>query len=79
MVFCCLAGFGINEHIDLGIKYDPSTGIYGKQCQTAAHAYLDAFEVGCGSVSCSNGSQKGSTSWQWLLCFLLAAHYHIQV
>ena len=23
-------GFGINEHIDLGIKYDPSTGIYGK-------------------------------------------------
>ena len=23
-------GFGITEHIDLGIKYDPSTGIYGK-------------------------------------------------
>ena len=23
-------GFGISEHIDLGIKYDPSTGIYGK-------------------------------------------------
>ena len=22
-------GFGIDEHIDLGIKYDPSTGIYG--------------------------------------------------
>ena len=22
-------GFGINEHIDLGIKYDPTTGIYG--------------------------------------------------
>jgi large subunit ribosomal protein L11e len=22
-------GFGINEHIDLGIKYDPSSGIYG--------------------------------------------------
>merc|ERR1719408_121839 len=22
-------GFGINEHIDLGIKYDPSTGIFG--------------------------------------------------
>lgn len=22
-------GFGIEEHIDLGIKYDPSTGIYG--------------------------------------------------
>jgi hypothetical protein len=29
---CCFAlpGFGINEHIDLGIKYDPSTGIYGE-------------------------------------------------
>lgn len=22
-------GFGIKEHIDLGIKYDPSSGIYG--------------------------------------------------
>lgn len=22
-------GFGIQEHIDLGIKYDPSIGIYG--------------------------------------------------
>jgi len=22
-------GFGINEHIDLGIKYDPSSGIFG--------------------------------------------------
>jgi len=25
-------GFGISEHIDLGIKYDPSTGIYGAYC-----------------------------------------------
>lgn len=22
-------GFGIDEHIDLGLKYDPSTGIFG--------------------------------------------------
>jgi len=22
-------GFGIKEHIDLGVKYDPATGIYG--------------------------------------------------
>lgn len=22
-------GFGIEEHIDLGLKYDPATGIYG--------------------------------------------------
>jgi hypothetical protein len=29
---CCPhpSGFGIQEHIDLGIKYDPSTGIYGE-------------------------------------------------
>ena len=27
---CVFPGFGINEHIDLGIKYDPSTGIYGE-------------------------------------------------
>ena len=29
--FACAGnfGFGIDEHIDLGIKYDPSTGIYG--------------------------------------------------
>lgn len=22
-------GFGVTEHIDLGLKYDPTTGIYG--------------------------------------------------
>lgn len=26
-MICC--SFGISEHIDLGIKYDPSIGIYG--------------------------------------------------
>ena len=42
-------GFGINEHIDLGIKYDPSTGIYGESrldtpaCTSAAfHALTSA-------------------------------------
>ena len=29
------AGFGISEHIDLGIKYDPSTGIYGASLITS--------------------------------------------
>jgi ribosomal protein L5 len=32
-------GFGIQEHIDLGIKYDPSIGIYGMDfyvCMTRA-------------------------------------------
>lgn len=32
-------GFGINEHIDLGIKYDPSTGIYGEMLLN--HCALD--------------------------------------
>lgn len=35
-------GFGINEHIDLGIKYDPSTGIYGK---TALSHCLDTLNM----------------------------------
>ena len=26
---CSNFGFGISEHIDLGIKYDPAIGIYG--------------------------------------------------
>lgn len=30
-------GFGINEHIDLGIKYDPSTGIYGESGVQSTH------------------------------------------
>ena len=29
ILFTGCFGFGIDEHIDLGIKYDPSTGIYG--------------------------------------------------
>lgn len=33
-------GFGIQEHIDLGIKYDPSIGIYG----------LDFYVVSCQKV-----------------------------
>jgi len=30
-LFCFLGnfGFGIDEHIDLGLRYDPSVGIYG--------------------------------------------------
>ena len=39
-------GFGISEHIDLGIKYDPSTGIYGARplsCVTAS----DRQVTGC--------------------------------
>ena len=49
-------GFGIQEHIDLGIKYDPSIGIYGmdffvvlarpgKIC-AVTKCYLSPFVVG---------------------------------
>jgi hypothetical protein len=37
---CAHAGFGINEHIDLGLKYDPSTGIYG--ARPGLHARMRA-------------------------------------
>lgn len=30
-------GFGIQEHIDLGLKYDPNTGIYGMDFYTILH------------------------------------------
>lgn len=36
-------GFGISEHIDLGIKYDPAIGIYGMDfyvCMYVAHLGL---------------------------------------
>uniref|UniRef100_A0A8C2VZF2 Large ribosomal subunit protein uL5 n=1 Tax=Chinchilla lanigera TaxID=34839 RepID=A0A8C2VZF2_CHILA len=41
-------GFGIQEHIDLGIKYDPSIGVYG----------LD-FHVVLGRPGFSNSDKKG--------------------
>ena len=43
-------GFGINEHIDLGIKYDPSTGIYGEQ---------DAGGLNCFIVQTPAGLELG--------------------
>ena len=39
-------GFGINEHIDLGIKYDPSTGIYGESLACLLFQLLYLPEVG---------------------------------
>lgn len=30
-------GFGIQEHIDLNIKYDPAIGIYGSTSSTSPH------------------------------------------
>ncbi|KAD7117126.1 hypothetical protein R6Q59_006293 [Mikania micrantha] len=38
-------GFGIQEHIDLGIKYDPSTGIYGMDFFVVLER--PGYRVGC--------------------------------
>ena len=46
-------GFGVQEHIDLGIKYDPTTGIYGMDffvCLTRAGARVSRRKVQKGRV-----------------------------
>ncbi len=42
-------GFGISEHIDLGIKYDPAIGIYGMDfycCMYVVASYRKAEVLG---------------------------------
>lgn len=39
-------GFGISEHIDLGIKYDPSIGIYGMDFYCCMWVYSERGDVG---------------------------------
>ena len=39
-------GFGIQEHIDLGIKYDPSIGIYGLDFYVVSSVGLYQGNVG---------------------------------
>jgi large subunit ribosomal protein L11e len=54
-------GFGINEHIDLGIKYDPTTGIYGMDffvCLTRAGARVAKRKVRQGRVGKSHKVTK---------------------
>lgn len=46
-------GFGIQEHIDLGIKYDPSIGIYGMDfyvCMTRAGAKVAKKKHAAGRI-----------------------------
>lgn len=46
-------GFGLSEHIDLGLKYDPSIGIYGmdfyvilgRAGQRVCHRYVNIFKL----------------------------------
>jgi hypothetical protein len=50
---CCalrltLTGFGINEHIDLGLKYDPSTGIYGAWLPASQRRAPSCARASCG-------------------------------
>ena len=39
-------GFGISEHIDLGIKYDPGIGIYGMDFYCCMYVYLRGGDGG---------------------------------
>lgn len=38
-------GFGISEHIDLGIKYDPAIGIYGMDFYCCMYVHLSRFQT----------------------------------
>ena len=54
-------GFGINEHIDLGIKYDPTTGIYGMDfyvCLTRPGARVSKRKTRTGRVGYPHRIQK---------------------
>ena len=60
-------GFGINEHIDLGIKYDPTTGIYGMDffvCLTRPGARVARRKVRQGRVGASHKiTKEDSIKW----------------
>jgi large subunit ribosomal protein L11e len=54
-------GFGINEHIDLGIKYDPTTGIYGMDffvCLTRAGTRVTRRKIRQSKLGYSHRIQK---------------------
>jgi len=60
-------GFGISEHIDLGIKYDPTTGIYGMDffvCLTRPGARVARRKVRQGRVGFPHKIRK-EDAIQW--------------
>merc|ERR1739846_195601 len=60
-------GFGITEHIDLGLKYDPTTGIYGMDffvCLTRAGARVARRKVRQSRVGFSHKVTK-EDAIQW--------------
>ena len=60
-------GFGISEHIDLGIKYDPSIGIYGMDfyvCMTRPGARVARRRRAKTRVGSSHRiNQQDTTKW----------------
>jgi large subunit ribosomal protein L11e len=60
-------GFGISEHIDLGIKYDPTTGIYGMDffvCLTRPGARVAKRKVRQGRIGKSHKvTKEDSIKW----------------
>lgn len=60
-------GFGINEHIDLGIKYDPTTGIYGMDffvCLTRPGARVARRKVRQGRIGSGHKiTKEDSIKW----------------
>ena len=57
-------GFGISEHIDLGIKYDPSTGIYGAWRAKVCEAPLDTTRPRKGFPNTRRRTRTGSATRQ---------------
>ena len=45
-------GFGISEHIDLGIKYDPAIGIYGMDFYCCMWVVSDRYCMGLRIADC---------------------------
>lgn len=65
-------GFGINEHIDLGIKYDPSTGIYGEdQSSDVSLPQLQGRAAAISAYPCTRPTiRQGSILWLCTFCSL---------
>ena len=57
-------GFGINEHIDLGIKYNPSIGIYGMDfyvCMSRLGARVTRQKKAKATIGASHRIQREDT------------------
>jgi hypothetical protein len=64
-------GFGISEHIDLGIKYDPSTGIYGALAHSL-RARQATLQV-CADRLCADRRGLCTAEYMVMCCMVLWA------